>query len=275
MVQEKSSSNKGGKSAQQKDFMTTAMLSLFLGGLGVDRFYLGQVGLGILKIVTFAGLGIWYIVDLILVLTGSIKDKNGNSLANREKNLKPALIIVGIVVAVGIVGSIASAGTTTTTTTTTVVKNETETASTEQQADGGADTAEEQLPGIGDAVRDGKFEFTVTKFDCGETEVGNEFFGEKAQGEFCIMTVSVKNIGDVPQLLSSDAQKVFNAQGQEYSTNSSAEIALEDNDAWLEEINPGNTVKGKWVFDVPKNSKIVRAELHDSSLSGGVTLNLK
>ncbi len=57
------------------------LLSYFLGFLGVDRFYLGFIGLGILKLITCGGLGIWALIDVIILGIGSCKDSEGNSLA--------------------------------------------------------------------------------------------------------------------------------------------------------------------------------------------------
>lgn len=56
------------------------LLSFFLGWLGADRFYLGQFGLGLLKLLTCGGFGIWYTVDSILVGCGVVRDVDGNSL---------------------------------------------------------------------------------------------------------------------------------------------------------------------------------------------------
>jgi TM2 domain-containing membrane protein YozV len=63
-----------------RDQGTALLLSVFLGGLGVDRFYLGQTGLGIAKLVTCGGAGIWAMIDTILIGMGKMRDAEGNSL---------------------------------------------------------------------------------------------------------------------------------------------------------------------------------------------------
>ncbi len=58
-----------GKSKKKVNWLAALLLSIFLGGLGVDRFIMGQVGIGILKLITFGGCGIWALIDIILIAT--------------------------------------------------------------------------------------------------------------------------------------------------------------------------------------------------------------
>jgi TM2 domain-containing membrane protein YozV len=60
-----------------KSKTVAAILSFFLGGLGVDRFYLGYTGFGVLKLLTAGVFGILWLVDFIRILTGSLQPKNG------------------------------------------------------------------------------------------------------------------------------------------------------------------------------------------------------
>lgn len=64
-----------------KQYSTALILSILLGGLGVDRFYTGHVGLGIGKLLTAGGCGIWSIVDIILFATRKVNDAEGKPLS--------------------------------------------------------------------------------------------------------------------------------------------------------------------------------------------------
>ncbi len=60
-----------------KEWLTTLIISWLVGVFGVDRFYLGYTGLGVLKLVTFGGCGVWAIVDLVLIAMRKLPDSNG------------------------------------------------------------------------------------------------------------------------------------------------------------------------------------------------------
>ncbi len=64
----------------EKSNTVALLLCLFLGALGVHRFYVGKIGTGILQLVTLGALGIWALIDLIMIALGKFRDKGGNLL---------------------------------------------------------------------------------------------------------------------------------------------------------------------------------------------------
>jgi len=129
---------------------------------------------------------------------------------------------------------------------------------------------------MGKAAKDGKFEFTVTKMKCGVPSVGPADFGQKAQGEFCLINVTIKNVGTSAEVFVDSSQQALDGTGNTYSVDSGAAIyANEDSSTFLEQINPGNTVKGALVFDVPKGTKLASVILHESMFSAGIKVPLK
>ena len=63
-----------------KSKSTALVISIFLGEFGIDRFYLGYTGLGIIKLITLGGFGIWWLIDIIKIATGKMVDAKGNAL---------------------------------------------------------------------------------------------------------------------------------------------------------------------------------------------------
>ncbi len=64
-----------------KSFTTALLLSVFLGGIGIDRFYLGFTGLGVLKLLTLGGCGVWALIDLVLIAVRKLPDSDGRPLS--------------------------------------------------------------------------------------------------------------------------------------------------------------------------------------------------
>ena len=74
------------RTISEKNWLVALLLCVFLGGIGIHRFYVGKIGTGILMILTFGGFGIWIIIDLILIATNSFTDADGLHLNRNMYN---------------------------------------------------------------------------------------------------------------------------------------------------------------------------------------------
>jgi len=110
---------------------------------------------------------------------------------------------------------------------------------------------------IARTARDGRFEVTVSKMECGISKIGDKYLNRTAQGQFCKVSVSVKNIGNEAKLFTDSNQYGFNTAGQKFEVvDSAASIYLgDDSKSFLENINPGNGVNGVIIFDIPEEGQ--------------------
>ncbi|WP_412541474.1 DUF4352 domain-containing protein [Longispora sp. K20-0274] len=124
-------------------------------------------------------------------------------------------------------------------------------------------------------VRDGALEFTVAPGRCGVVRIGQV----EAKGEYCTVRVAIRNTGDTSRKLPLAAQFSVASDNVRYPMDAAALAAGaaengRDN-PWTADIKPGETRPGMLVFDVPRRSKLISLELHESPTSPGakVTLN--
>ena len=69
-----------------KNKTTALILSVLVGGLGIDRFYLGYTGMGILKLLTAGCFGILYIIDIVNIATGNLRPADGSPYEHYKKS---------------------------------------------------------------------------------------------------------------------------------------------------------------------------------------------
>lgn len=75
-----SSAGCGGGSVSEKRILPAFLLCFFFGAFGFHRFYVGKIGTGVLQVLTLGGLGIWALVDFVMIIIGAFTDKQGNKI---------------------------------------------------------------------------------------------------------------------------------------------------------------------------------------------------
>jgi hypothetical protein len=129
-------------------------------------------------------------------------------------------------------------------------------------------------PGVREPARDGQFEFVVRSVRCGLRRVGPELARQTPQGRFCLVAVSVANVGTEARDFDAGQQRLFGADGRRHSVDAAATATNGGVRLLHSLINPGNRIEGTLVYDVPPRTRPARMELHDSPLSRGVTVDL-
>jgi Domain of unknown function (DUF4352) len=138
-----------------------------------------------------------------------------------------------------------------------------------------ANNGSPSVPTLNQPVRDGKFEFVVTAVSCGHEEIVNGFLRAQPQGRFCVVDLTVANIGTEPRHFADGNQRAYGPDGKWYAADTGAGVVANGNgEAWWNVINPGNSVAAKVVFDLTPGTTIATLELHDSALSGGVKVTV-
>lgn len=128
--------------------------------------------------------------------------------------------------------------------------------------------------GIGTSVKSGNLQFTVTKVVRGQKQVGEDFMAQKAQGSYTLVHVTVRNVGSDSETLIDSDQKIKDADNKTYSPDSGAEIAMDNNDVWLAQINPGNAVDGVLVYDMPVGVKATAIDFSGGLFKDSATVHL-
>lgn len=142
---------------------------------------------------------------------------------------------------------------------------------------GGGNGSEQPQASIGDRIEDGQFAFTVNGVEQAQ-QLGQGAFATQAQGKYVIVNMSAENVSDEAATFNAGTSQVaFDSQGREYQTSEDAMMSGDaaDEASFLQQINPGSSVDGRLVYDVPEETQLTSVELHGGTFSEGVEVSLQ
>ena len=128
-------------------------------------------------------------------------------------------------------------------------------------------------PQLGELVQIGDFEVSVTDVEGGLAQIGDDMFGEEAQGQFVKVMVTVENTGDSAEYFLDSEQKLIDDSDRQHSTSSSSWL-LDEESLFLTEINPGNRVEGVLLYDIPEDAVPTSIDLEGGFFSSPVRVSL-
>jgi hypothetical protein len=136
--------------------------------------------------------------------------------------------------------------------------------------------ASEHAAGLGDPVRDGRLTFVVHRVECAVASLGRPPRTKAADGQFCLVRVSVTNSNHEPVTFRDADQRAVGSDGSEYRPDSAAGALVgRGADLRLTRIAPETRIEGTVVYDVPTTSRIERLRWHESPRSAGAEVAVR
>jgi serine/threonine protein kinase len=120
---------------------------------------------------------------------------------------------------------------------------------------------------------DGPMQFTVDGVACGVTHLGLGLLTGQVDGDFCLVTMTVRNSGTTAQRLDNANQYAYDSRGQPHTADYAARFYLPGGGIWAT-ADPGASLRGTMAFAVPDGARLERLELHTRQDSGGVSIPL-
>jgi hypothetical protein len=129
--------------------------------------------------------------------------------------------------------------------------------------------------GMDQPVRDGSFQFTADRVQCGVDEIGTPDDYQTPTGQFCVVTLTIKNVGTDPAIFADAIQKAYGPGGVWFGSDSEAAFyANPDPNIFFNDINPGNKVQALVVYDIPTEDRILRLEVHENPTTRGAIIKI-
>jgi hypothetical protein len=130
-------------------------------------------------------------------------------------------------------------------------------------------------PGIGDPVRDTTIEFVVTEVTCGQNTVGEGVFTRRADGQYCVASFALRNVGGTLAILNVSDQVAATTAGTRHRASPEATAAVNGLLFVLPlPVASGDSETGKIAFDIPEDEVLATLELHDSEHSDGAVISV-
>jgi len=256
-----------------KSYLAAFLFAEFLGGFGIDRFYLGEVVSGIFKLITGGGLGIWALIDVILLLAGKRKDKAGREFPDRQQHFKLTLIIFIVMIFVGaaltavdiiffknLINKASNSPTT---------SQSTNTTSSGYTATSGNESSQTTTIGKGLTLTDitgNKLYVVISQVTPNATPQDPTVDVPDSGNQFVAVTLSIKDLGSQSVDDSvGNATTVYDAAGHSYQAGFDNVASCQSfaNDSY--NLSVGETNSGCEVFQVPTGDSIVKVKFTPSS----------